>query len=236
MPLSAIIIEDELAALKSIRSLLTEFIPEVVIVGEARNIEEGIEAIKSLQPELIFLDLELEGKHGMEVLVAFEQPDFEVVITTAYSHYAINSYEYGVTDYLLKPITPSLLRRAVGRVTEKLELRRASKRSEITLSTISITVAEGTRIVRISDIVRLEADRNYTRIYFDTGKPLLSSKTLSHFEEKLKEYQFLRVHHSHLINPQHIKSVIKSKNIIEMSDETSIPVSRDKKKILDSLF
>lgn len=236
MPLKTVIIDDESAARSTMRSLIQQFAAELQLVGEADSVKAAIEIIKQEQPELIFLDMELKGEHGFTVLQDLDPIDFEVIITTAHSQFALNSYQYGVADYILKPIMPSHLKRAVARVVERHTIRQKAFEDENSGAAISISTVEGFRLVSTKNIIRLEAERNYTWLHIRNESPLLLSKTLSHFEEQLQPHGFLRIHHSHLINPASIRGFQKTTGELVLEDQSMVPISREKKKLLSSFL
>jgi len=229
MILKCFIIDDEPGARFATRNLLKAFVSDIEIVGEADGIQSALEQFKIVKPHLVFLDLEMPHLFGFELFKSPDKPGFEVVITTAYDDRALDAFRYGVADYLVKPLNEAAIKRAVSRVRRILAPLENAK-------VISLQTNEGTKLIPSQEIVRLEADRNYSLVFGDFGKTICSSKNLGHFEQILEKCGFFRVHHSHLISLYHIHKLNKSDNSIEMKDGHMIPVSREKKKRLIELF
>lgn len=236
MPLKTVLVDDESAARSTLRSLIQQFLPELELVGEADSVQTAVQIIKQEKPDLVFLDMELKGAHGFTVLEQIDPIAFEVIITTAHSQFALNSYQYGVADYILKPLMPSQLKRAVARVVERHTLQQKALEDDGTDTTISVSTVEGFRLVPTKNIIRLEAERNYTWLHIRGEEPLLMSKTLSHFEDQLSPFGFLRIHHSHLINPISIRGFQKTTGELVLEDRTLVPISREKKKLLGTFL
>lgn len=233
MILKTLIIEDEAAARKTLKALLASYTPVVHIIGEAENISEGIKTIQDLDPDLVFLDMELKGQNGLDILAAFSERNFHTIITTAYTQYALTSYNYGVDDYILKPITPFDLKRAVERVVirKKVEIK-YKKENTIVAEELKLPFGASFKYVSVNKLIRLEASRNYTWVFVEKENPFLISKTLSILSEMVHRYNFVRIHHSHIINPEFLISFNKNTNMVELSDKSILPVSRERKKNL----
>jgi len=237
MKIKTLIIEDEAAARRTLKGLLELFAPEVDIIAEADSVLLGITGIKQFKPDLIFLDMELKGEKGLLVLDHFENIDFEVIVTTAHSQFALPSYEFGVTDYLLKPITPSLLKRGMVRVEERLRLKQieANKKNE-RKDELRLPNGRDEKRFPIENVIRIEANRNYSWVHSTLEKPFLTPKNLAVLEEILLKHQFIRVHHSHLINIWFIERFNKHDNMVELKDGSLLPVSRERRKALKSIL
>jgi two-component system, LytTR family, response regulator len=238
MPIKTLVIDDEMAARKTLRSLAREYTPELEVIGDVDSIAAAINFIHQEPPDLIFLDMQLRQESGLTLLERLKHFDFEVVITTAHSEFAVLSFDFGVIDYLLKPLTPSLLRRAVSRVKERIEHKRlvtVEKESEKGKEyTLLINTVDSSRTIDTRNIIRIEADRNYSWVHVRGELPFIHSKSLSHFEKQLEPAGFLRVHHSHLINPSSIKGYNKNSTELLLEDRSLIPISREKRKYLAS--
>lgn len=233
MPVRTLLIDDESNALAVLRALLKEYIPHSEVVGEARTVSEGVKLITSLKPQLIFLDLHVMGESGLSILDHFEEIDFQVIITTAFDHYALESYKYEVVDYLMKPLSPMNLKKAFDRAEKRISVSNSTaslshpeKPSEIRIQ----TQEDGVRYLTVSRIIRLEANRNYTWIYMSGEAPFLVSKTLAKLEKQLEACGFLRTHHSHLVNPDFIQSFDRNTGILSLVEVTEVPVSRERRK------
>ena len=169
-----------------------------------------------------------------------KDPSFDVIFTTAYNQYAIQAIRFSALDYLLKPVDPDELKGAVLRHIEKKENYREKKalydnlvnnieKKEVKDFKIAVPSAEGVYFFTIDEILRLEADRSYTHIHLVKKRPFIASKTLKHFEEMLEEFQFIRTHKSHLVNPKHITHISNDNEQIILSDGSKVEVSRRKK-------
>ena len=228
MILKCIIVDDEPNARLLLKGLIeTFFFADLEVIGEADGLQELINLLKTRKPDVVFLDLEMKGSFGFDLFSTLEKREFEVVITSAHAQYALKAFEFGIADYLVKPISPSVLKRSIERVSQIVTKQ---KEPQILLHT-----QEGQLPVVISKIIRIEAERNYSRVIGTFGKPIFISKNLGHFESALKDHDFIRVHHSHLVSKGHIFRVLKAENFIEMSNGHLIPFSREKRKKLTIL-
>lgn len=239
--LKAVIVDDELKARQFLRQLTEKFIPDVKIVGEASNAFEAQEAIALCNPDLVFLDIDMPGKTGIEMLREMEQIPFQIIFTTAYDKYAVEAFRLGAIDYLLKPISPDELIKAIERALkhqqsgEKQNARYESFQQNFhpgkQFSKITIPTLTGFEFVEINDILFLQSDSNYTRIKLCNGKQIVASRLLGEFEKMLEPYNFFRVHKSNLINLTHIKSYTKGEGgTVMMTDGSEIDVSRRSKE------
>lgn len=237
----ALIIEDEEQAISALKSELKTHCQKIEIIGEAKSIKEAIEKIKMLQPELIFLDIQLSDGLGFEVLNLFKENNFKVIFTTAYSQYAIKAIKFSALDYLLKPIDSDELIAAVGKAmksskeTENIKIENFIQNQNETpfRKKIALHTAEGISIFELENIIKCSAESNYTCLYFTNGKKMLASKTLKDFEDLLSASGFERIHHSHIINLNHLVSFInKDGGYVILSDKSTLPVSQRKKSNL----
>lgn len=233
-----IIIEDEAQAVSALKSELKFHCPEIELVGEAKSVKEGVEIIKLLQPELIFLDIQLSDGLGFEILSIYKDYDFKIIFTTAYSQYAIKAIKFSALDYLLKPIDSEELKMAVAKAKEhskehdlaKIENLISNFKLNSNRKKIALQTTEGISIYEVDTILRCSAESNYTCVYFTNGKKVLFSKTLKEFEELLEKSGFERIHHSHIINLNHLVNFInKDGGYVVMSDKSTLPVSQRKK-------
>jgi two-component system LytT family response regulator len=179
-------------------------------------------------------------KNGFDFLVSLKDPAFDVIFTTAYNQYAIQAIRFSALDYLLKPVDPDELKAAVARHSEKKESVLEKKqlfdnlvsnmdKKEVKDFRIAVPSNEGVYFFTIDEILRLEADRSYTHIHLVGKRPFIASKTLKHFEEMLDEFQFIRTHKSHLVNPRHITRVSNDNEFVLLTDGSKVEVSRRKK-------
>lgn len=231
----AVIIDDERLARNELKKLLLEF-PEIEVIAEAANANEGIEKIDSLNPDLVFLDIQMPGKTGFDMLAELEKaPD--VIFTTAYDDYALKAFEVNALDYLLKPVEPRRLADAL----QKLHLEESRDREgiaddEITVNktllheTDQVFVKDGERcwFVKLTDIRLFESVGNYAKIYFGSHKPLIL-KSLNALEERLDEKVFFRANRKHIVNLRLIEKIEPYFNgglLLELKGGEKIEVSR----------
>jgi len=246
--IKAIIIEDEKMSRETLHRLLEKYCPSVEVVAEADGYRKGVEEIRKLKPDVIFLDIQMPDGSGFRVLEEIEPIDFDVIFTTAFDQFAIKAIKYSALDYLLKPIIPQDLIEAVEKVEKKKAERQRRKSLEDSSMSIEmadtkdqkivLSTSDMIHVINVDDIIRCESDNYYTYFFFTDGRKLLVSKTLKENEELLSPYNFIRPHKSHLVNLKFIKSYIRQDGgYILMNDGTKIPVSRRKKdKMMEIIF
>ena len=215
--MKALIIDDERLARAELRRLLTAH-PEITILGEARNGEEALELIAQLNPDLLFLDIQMPGMTGFDLLGKLEDPP-QVIFTTAFDKHALEAFDASAVDYLLKPIAPARLATALGKL--RAQPARAMDR---------VFVRDGDRcwLVKVSDILLLESEGNYTRLYFGKDRPLIP-RSLSSLEERLDPNLFFRASRQHLINFQAIQKVdpsVADNLLITLTNGQTVEMSR----------
>jgi two-component system LytT family response regulator len=245
MPLTVLLIDDEANSRQALRNLLTSLCPEVQILGEAKNADMGMELIHLLKPQAIFLDIQMPGKTGFEMLAALPQINFDIIFTTAYHDYAVKAFRFSAIDYLLKPIDPDDLVDAVARVTTKQKPASAGqvdllkqlwqqmntgKAGQTGNQKLALATQEGIHLIEVKDIIWCESLGSYTKFYLVNGEKLITSKLIKEYEEILTDYHFFRVHQSYLINLQHIKKYVRGDGgQAWMSDGAEIEVARRRK-------
>ena len=241
----AIIIDDEEHARKNLGDQLKRFCPRVKIIGEADAVKTGIELIEKNLPELIFLDIELSDGTGFDVLNQTDYRKSKVIFTTSHANYAIKAIKFAALDYILKPIDPAELSAAVERaayISNEYETHRLQCNAFM-VNTATPEDNKNKKLViksndkycflNTADIIRCEADGNYTIFYLNDQSKSLASKTLKEYEILLRETGFFRIHKSHLINTAFVNKLERSRNgNIIMKDQTALPVSPTKKPLL----
>jgi two-component system LytT family response regulator len=237
----ALILDDEPSAIETLTFMIQRYVPEITELRSTRDPLEGIELLQSFNPQLLFLDVQMPKLNGFEVLKKVDNFNFEVIFTTAFNQYAIEAIRFSALDYLLKPIDADDLKASIQRFIEKHtnegEQQKLIENLKYNLSAdhadfkLAVTTTKGTFFYPISKIMRLEGDGNYTRLFFDNDKPLLTSKTLKDFEEILAMHGFIRIHRSHLVNKQFVESVL-FEGYIEMKDKSKIEISRRRKEMV----
>ncbi|HMU57734.1 MAG TPA: response regulator [Chitinophagaceae bacterium] len=228
----AIIIDDERLARTELKKMLLEF-PELEVVDEATNAEEGISKIAKHQPDIIFLDIQMPGKTGFEMLQQLEKTP-QVIFTTAYDEFALKAFEVNALDYLLKPIEPKRLSDAIHKLTASDQREVRSEGEFVNNSILSesdqVFVKDGERcwFVKLSDIRLFESVGNYAKVFFGTNKPLIL-KSLNALEERLDEKVFFRANRKHIINLRMIEKIEPYFNgglLLELKGGEKIEVSR----------
>lgn len=240
-----ILIDDEKQAVNALKHELEVNCPEMKIIGEAYSVKEAVALIEETHPDVIFLDIQLTDGLGFDVLEQISTYSPKVIFTTAYSEHAIRAFKFNAIDYLLKPIDGVELGQAVRKLllVENNELKQRldnlldNQNASNLNKKIAISTSEGIHLFPLKSILKLNSERNYTRVYFTNGKTLLSAKTLKEFEEILSPYPFMRIHQSYIVNLRHIKSYInKDGGYILMDDESTLPLAaRKKSKLLEEL-
>ena len=235
-----IIVDDEKGCRDTLQNLLENFL-EIQIVAQATSVVEAENLINQLQPQLVFLDIEMPGGNGFELLEKFPDINFDIIFTTAFDQYAIKAIKYSALDYLLKPIDPDELKSAINRFsTKKHDQNLINNQFKTLLSNISeesshqkiaVPDGEGINFVKIKNIIRFQSEGSYTYMYTtEHPKPVLISKPMGEYQEMLINERFSRVHRSHLINLTHVTKYVKSDGgYAVMSDGTKVEVARRKK-------
>ena len=205
--LKVILIDDERLARSELKRMLQEF-PDVEVIGEAANASEGIEKIESLSPDLIFLDIQMPGKTGFDMLLDLEKAP-HVIFVTAYDEYAIKAFDVNALDYLMKPVEPKRLADALLKVRQKDEEEMLSYNNRgILHENDQVFVKDGERcwFVKLADVRLFESVGNYAKVFFGTNKPLIL-KSLNALEERLDEKVFFRANRKHIINLRMIEKI-----------------------------
>lgn len=239
MNLKAIIVDDEAKSRNNLRGFLKEYCQQVTICGEAESAAEAMKLIRQLSPDLVFLDIEMPGGSGFDLLKSLNKQDFEVIFVTAFDQYGIQAVKFCAIDYILKPIDIFELSRAVEKAQEQVQKKRENQRlTELVANLdradeekrIALPLADKIEFIAVNQIIRLEADSNYTRIFLEGKKEYLVCKTLKDYQEILESHNFIRTHQSHLINCRKIAAYIKTEGgYIQMTDGSSVPISRQKR-------
>lgn len=241
MPISALIVDDEKNGRENLAGLIKTRCPQIRVVGEARSVEQAIAGIQEHQPQLIFLDIEMPGGNGFQLLEHFKDFPFEVIFVTAYDNYAIRAIRFSASDYILKPINLNELIAAVDKVSLRIRNRSENERiRQLYLNTmhpanpkIGLPTGERVEFVEVKSIIRCQGESNYTHLYFSDRKPLLTAKSLIEFEELLAEYNFIRVHKTHLVNLNQVTSFTKNDGgVLFLSNGDSVAISRRRKEFV----
>jgi two-component system LytT family response regulator len=244
MKTKAVIIDDEQNNIDNLQLLLTEYSPDVEVAATAKDAETGKQIIIGQQPELVFLDIQMPGKSGFDLLRELNNIDFEIIFVTAYQEFAIHAMKFSAVDYLLKPVDPKELQAAITRAEKRVGLKSQNKQLENLINLlqkqqdkaghrIGLTTLKETRFIKPDEIIRCESSNNYTTFYLNSNEEIVVSKPIYEYEQLLNGYGFIRCHQSHIINKQYVKSWVKELGgYILMSDDKQVPISRSKKDLL----
>lgn len=242
MNIKVLLIDDDFKACDNLRIILSEHCPEVEVIGEAYNLKNAVEIINSRQPDLLFLDMQLDGEFGFDLFNLTDLSQCKIIVVSAFEDFALKAFQFSAIDYLLKPIDSQKLTKAVARLEGELSrnkttnslknlLDNISHTSEITsFQKVGIPTVFGYKFIYINNIIRCEAERNYTKLFLKEGYTIMSSKNLSEIQSLLPAEVFVRVHHSSLINLNYIKEYHKGKQAyLIMEDEAIVKISQNKK-------
>lgn len=226
--LHAIIIDDELHGRENLKYLLENYCPEVEVVGLAASVFEASKAIKSLKPDIVFLDINMPLLDGFDFLNEFEDRSFKVVIVSAHDNFGIPAVKSGVVDYILKPISIKELKLCIKKLTGDHK-RNVVFEAQTNDKTLMIPALHGFEVIDIESILCLEADGSYTTIKLANGTTKVVSRTLKEFEDSLPKSSFCRIHKSHLINILHVKDYTShSGSSVTLIDGSVVSISRRK--------
>ena len=226
MILNAVIIDDESAARSYLKSLIDEYIPTVKVIDTAPNAIAGIALLNNHKVDIIFLDIEMPGGSGFDLIEAINTANYKVVFTTAYEKFALDAFKVQADGYLLKPIDIDELEDLI----EKFSLENNPVKSS---SRVTFRTQESIEFVKPEDIIRVEGDGNYSTVYLINGEKLVITKNMKQMEDVLNQKFFVKTHKSHLANINHIIRFVKTEGgHFEMIDDSQVPVSRRKKEAI----
>ena len=240
--MKAVIIDDEPKARNLLRKIVEDFCSEISEIYEAETLPEGVGVIREQQPDIVFLDIEMPKYNGTQIFDFFQENEinFHIVFTTAYSDFAIQAFEMNAVDYLLKPMRPTKVKEAIKKVSTKMKSENISNQlSELKQSfksamfnKIGMPVADGILFVEFKEVIVMEADGMYTKIFFKETPMQIISKPLRFFVDALSNnHIFYRPHRSYLINIKHIKQFVrKDGNYILMDNDMAVSISKEKRE------
>ena len=240
--IKAIIVDDEPYCCESLGTLLQRFCPDVQVADICYNGISALKAIKEVEPQLVFLDIEMPKMNGFELLEKLGEINFQLIFTTSYDQYAIKAIRFSALDYLLKPVDRDELQSAVQRVAlrlrnplpEQIEILLQKLNHPATpVAKIAIPTLEGLHMIAVESIISCTADSNYTNLHLKNKQKVIASRTLKEIEEMLEDFSFARVHHSFLINLNEVEKYVRGEGgYVLMTDGSSIDVSRSRKEYL----
>jgi len=241
--LKSIIVDDEPRGLSSMQKLLELNCPEVAVMATCSSADDALQKIAQLQPQLVFLDVAMPGKSGLQMLEELRDLSFEVIMVTAHSDFMIEAFHFSAVDYLLKPVEEELLVAAVRRAGKRIGEKMGSQNIEAFLHNIRHRSAgppmrlclpsqKGFQVVELGDIVYAEAAGNYTNFHFAARHPVCTSKAINEYEDLLEDAGFVRIHKSFLINLQHVKEYLRGEGgSVRMAGGQELEVSRRRKDL-----
>lgn len=241
----SLIIDDEVKSRETIIEMMRLYCGNVSVIGQAGDVSSGLEAIRTLSPELVFLDIKMPDGTGFDLLNQLPKIDFKVIFITAYEEYAIKAFKFSALDYILKPIDPNELITAIEKTEKSLEKDNLNLKLNTFLTNLDsakeekkiiLKTADSINLVNVNEIIRCESDRNYTQFFMLSGERIMVSKSLKEFVDLLQEYNFFRIHQSHMINIGHIRRYDREESNCIMSDSSIVPVSCRKKDQLLNIF
>lgn len=237
--MKAVIVEDEERSRIVLRNLLETYCPEVEIVDTADSVNSALKILRVHQPDIVFLDVQINGGTGFDVLDKMDDLHASLIFTTAYDSYALKAFKFSAIDYLLKPIDIEELKAAVRKASISQEQTVGQVKIQNLLSNLKnpnedpvllVSTLEAVEFIRIKDIIRCEAEGAYTKLFLRDLKPIMVSRVIKEFEFLLQEYGFYRVHQSYLINLKEVRKFVKSENYLIMRDGAQIQLARSRKE------
>ncbi|MFK7953471.1 MAG: LytR/AlgR family response regulator transcription factor [Ekhidna sp.] len=235
------LIDDESPMRDNMKALLHKHVPEAQVIGEAEGVVEGLELLSSINPEVLFLDVEMKDGTGFDLISRYGKPDFQVVFVTGHDKYAIKAFKYSAIDYLLKPVDPLELKSAVEKVVRTTAIEQEqlitnfldNNNKEAQDRNIVLKDADSVYLIAIKEIIRCQSDNNYTIFFLEDGRKLMVSRTLKEYERLFDDQPFFRTHQSHLINLSFFSKYEKREGgVVSMKDGSKIPVATRKKDVL----
>jgi len=243
-----LIIDDEKRIRDFVKRLVDSFGFDVQVFTDGENVETGIAAIKREKPDIVFLDIQMPDGTGFDLLNQIGEKQFELIFITAFQEYAIMAIKFSALDYILKPIDAEELRTALQNALDTIDFKKDDVQYEALTQNLTtnqkrklvLKTQESVHVVDLNEIIRCEADKNYTFFYLNNGKKILVSRTLKDFELLLSNHGFFRVQQSHLINLEYIERYDKQEGgSVIMKDGAPVPLSAAKKdqffQILENL-
>ena len=239
--IKALLVDDQDFCLEMLKDLLdTHCSRQVRVLASCTTGKDALKQIPRLKPDVIFLDVEMPGMTGFEMLKKIQRREFDVVFTTSYDKYMVDAMRHSAVDYLMKPIQPDELKASVGRLVKRhhhsisgdqvQELFDNLRSRKNRFNKIALPTRDGLVFVAIDQILQCESDSNYTTIYLNNGETMLITKTLKDIEALIDSDEFFRIHHSHLVNLNHIKRYVKGAGgYVILADNSTVNVSRNRR-------
>ncbi|WP_051878158.1 LytR/AlgR family response regulator transcription factor [Chryseobacterium sp. FH1] len=249
--IKAVLIDDDGNLREGMRMMINLYAPEIQIVGEADSVKSGTELMETAKPDIAFLDILMNDGTGFDILEKlnekFGNVNYHIIFITAHEEFAIKAFRFSALDFLLKPVNPEELQTVLKKIKNVIHQNNDNKNIGLLLENIqkrsdgfkkiALSTSDGIHLFEIKDIIRCESEDNYTKFFIKNHKTVMISKTLKEYEELLKDQGFERIHQSHLINLNELKSYIRKEGgFVIMSDDSQLPVSQRKKERLQELI
>ena len=239
--LNTILIDDQEFCTDVLNDMLHQVHAETNVVAICHSGKDGLKAIKKHEPDLVILDVEMPGMTGFEMIQEIKNPEFEVIFTTSFDKYSIEAIRYSALDFLLKPVMPHELKAALEKMDNRQNKNNISRQfktlfkhlhdSKRPVNHVALPSMEGLVFVNVIDIINCESDSNYTTLFLKSGEKMVVTKTLKDIEALLEGNNFFRIHHSHLINMNHIKKYVKGNaGYVVLSNGAFVTVARNRKE------
>lgn len=245
--MSVFIVDDEQASVETLTAMVSDFYPNITILGCAHSVSNAIDGIRKFKPDTVLLDIELSDGSGFDVVKAFPNPEFKIIFITAFDQFAVQAFRLSAVDYILKPVNPIELKDAIGKAIQ----HNAREGKQLELLTLLHNLTESTRydkrivlktnddihLIKTTDLCRIESDGAYCHFYLESGKRITVSHNIKHYDDLLSAYGFVRCHQSHMVNLRFIDRYQKSDGgMLVLTSGSQIPVSsRKKDSVLSSI-
>jgi two-component system LytT family response regulator len=241
---TAVIVDDEKNNIENLSILLIQLFPDLNIIGKATDAVYAEELILQYKPDIVFLDIQMPGKTGFDLLTSLAYHHFELIFVTAFDQFGIKAVKFSAIDYILKPVNAEELRLAVQKAISRVFEKKQNKQLENLLNVlqnqelkdvhrIALSSSKEIRFIKTKEIIRCESSNNYTSFYLLNGESIVTSKPIFEYEEILQGYGFIRCHQTHLVNKRYIKSLVKHDGgYLLLEDGSKIPVSRLKRELV----
>ena len=239
--MKAILVDDEPDGIRTLKKMLETYCPGVEVAATCSNAVTAKQELENIRPDVVFLDIQMPGKSGLDLLTEMPEKDFEVIFVTAHNEYMLQALQYSAADYLLKPVDEDRLIEAVQRVEKKMQsgrkewtetlMHNLSKTGNPSEMRLCLPTLKGFIVVKLDDIIYCEAERSYTIFHLEGKRTVMVSKSLIEYDNLLQDTQFIRIHKSFLINLHHVKEYQRGEGgLVIMTDNAEIEVSRRKKE------
>lgn len=238
---TAVIVDDEIDSQIALKGFLTKFCPQVEVVASFSTIVDCLQKVFRIKPDIMLLDINLSQGSGFDILNKIQELNTRVIFVTAHDEYAVEAFKHHVDNYILKPINHLDLQKAISKTIERISAKRELHELKMLIDKpeekrIGVPIKDKLRIMSLQEIIRCEANGNYTIVMLNDREKVVVPKTIKKFEELLGMHGFIRTHQSHLINTQFMRNVDVKLNVVNLFNEDQIPISRKyKPKILDGI-